>query len=172
MINCADLESILANCEFNPIGGIDQRIYINDSSNISDAAFTLSGAAHTITALTAATDFEIIEFRKNLAQLDEPFTRADDGATIFTPTLTIPVHGRDAQKSRKISLIAAGQREVDIIVPQNDGGYVYLRKMQLASVADGTMANKADASKYTLVFDGQAEHLSYFITEAAVNSVI
>jgi hypothetical protein len=170
-LNCDNLESIFRGCD-NPIGGIDQRIYINDSENVLDADFTYDLTAHTITALTAATAFEVVEFRKNLATLEEPYTREDEGAIIFTPTLTIPVHGRDAAKSRKISLLAAGQREVDIIVPQNDGGYVYLRKMQLSSVADGTMANKSEASKYTLVFDGQAEQLSYFIGSSVVTSLI
>lgn len=170
-LNCDNLESIFRGCE-NPIGGINQRIYINDSALVDYDGGTFDLTAHTITVLTASTAFEVIEFRKNLASLEEPYTREDEGAIIFTPTLTIPVMGRDAAKSRKISLLAAGGREIDIIIPQNDGGYVYLRKMQLASVADGTMANKAEASKYTLVFDGQAEQLSYFIGSSVVTSLI
>ena len=171
-LNCSTLEEILRDCS-NAIGGIDQRIYINDSENIADSGLTLSVSAHTYTAITTnGTDFQTIEFRKNLASYEEPYTRNDDGSVIFTPTLTIPIHGRDASKSRKISLIAAGQREVDIIIPTNDGNYVYFRKMQLQSLADGSGANKTDASKYTLVFDGQSENLAYYVTEAAVLSVI
>lgn len=154
----------------NNIGGIDRKIYINDSENIT--ATTVNVSAHTISVTTNATTFETIEFRKNLATFEEPYTRNDDGAVIYTPTLTIPIHGRDADKSRKISLIAAGQREVDIIVPTNDGKYVYFRNMQLQSIADGSGANKADGSKYTIVFDGQAEELAYYINSADVISVI
>jgi hypothetical protein len=173
-LNCDNLESILRTCD-SAIGGVDQRIYINDSENVDYDNFVIDLTAHTITTIalfSGATDFEVIEFRKNLASLNEDYTREADGAVLFTHNLTIPIHGRDAAKSKKISLIAAGQREVDIIVPQNDGGLVYLRKMQLASTADGTGAAKTDGSKYTLTFDGQSEHLAYFTTSTAVNAVI
>jgi hypothetical protein len=169
-LNCDNLESIYRGC-VNPIGGIDQRIYINDSENITSLG--VSASTHTINSVgVTMSNFETIEFRKNLATFEEPYTRNDDGAIIFTPTLTIPIHGRDAAKSRQISLIAAGQREVDIIIPNNDGTYVYFRKMQLQSVADGQGANKADASKYTLVFDGQSEQLSYFVNASVIPGII
>jgi hypothetical protein len=168
-LNCANLEDILRDCE-NNIGGIDRKIYINDSENVTGS--TVIASAHTISVTTNGTNFETIEFRKNLAMYDEPYTRNDDGAVIYTPTITIPIHGRDADKSRKISLIAAGQREVDIIVPTNDGRFVYFPNMQLQSVADGSGANKADGSKYTLVFDGQAEQLAYYMSAVDVAAVI
>jgi hypothetical protein len=173
-LNCDNLESIFRSCD-SAIGGIDQRIYINDSENVDYANFVIDNTEHIITTIalfSGASNFEVIEFRKNLATLNEDYSREADGAVVFTHNLTLPIHGRDAAKSRKISLIAAGQREVDIIVPQNDGGYVYLRKMQLASTADGTGAAKTDGSKYTLTFDGQSEALAYFVTSSAITPVI
>ena len=174
MLNCENLESIFRGCD-SAIGGIDQKIYINDSENVDYDSFVINDSAHTITTIalfTGASSFEVIEFRKNLATLNEDYSREADGAVVFTHNLTLPIHGRDAAKSRKISLIAAGQREVDIIVPQNDGGYVYLRKMQLASIADGIGAAKTDGSKYTLTFDGQSEMLALFVDANAITSVI
>jgi hypothetical protein len=173
MLNCDNLESIFRGCD-SAIGGINQKVYINDSENVDYDNFVIDSTAHTITTITlfsGASNFEVIEFRKNLATLNENYSKEDDGAVVFTPELTIPVHGRDASKSKKISLIAAGQREVDLIIPQNDGGIVYLRKMQLMSIADGTGAAKTDGSKYTLVFGGESEHLAYFTTQNAVNAV-
>jgi hypothetical protein len=169
---CDNIESLLKDCG-NPIGGIHPTIYIQDSSLIEDADFQYNLSAHTITGITVTgVTFETIEFRKNLATLNEDYTMAEDGPEIYVPTLVIPIMGRDALKSKKITLMGAGQRELDIIVKQNNGGYVYLRKMQLRSVADGTGANKNEASKYTLTFDGQAEHLSYFVEESVVNGLV
>lgn len=174
MLNCENIQEILRNCD-NAIGGINQKVYINDSENVDYDNFVVDLTAHTITTavlFSGAPTFETIEFRKNIATLNEDYTLEPEGAVIFTQTLTIPVHGRDAQKSKRISLIAAGQREVDLIIPQNDGGIVYIRQAQLQTVAEGTGANKTDGSKYTLTFNAQTEHLAYFITQAAVTSVI
>lgn len=176
MLNCDNLEGILRDCS-NALGGIDNRIYINDSENVDIEATinSITGDSHTIATITlfsGGTDFEVIEFRKNLATLTEDYTYSDDGAIMFNQTLTLPIHGRDAAKSRKISVLAAGGRELDIIIPTNDGGYVYVRKAQLTAVADGTGAAKADGSKYTLTFTAQSELLSYYVTKSAVEAII
>lgn len=172
-IICEALEAIVRDCS-NALGGVDQRIFINDSNNVDyDGSLTLT--EHVITALDLETPeigFETIEFRKNLATLTEDYANAPDGAVMFNQTLMIPIHGRDAAKSKKISVMAAGQRELDIIIPQNGGGYVYLRQAVLSSVADGTGAAKADGSKYTLTFTAEAETLAYFIDETLVDTLL
>lgn len=172
-INCEILQSIERDCS-NALGGINQRIYINSSENVDFDNATITD--HEITALSLdsspAPGFEVIEFRKNLATLNEDYANNPDGAVVFTQTLVIPIHGRDAAKSQKISIIAAGQREVDIIVPQNDGGYVYLRQATLTTVADGTGAAKADGSKYTLTFTAESEELALYIDEDLIESLL
>lgn len=170
-INCEKLESINRDCS-NALGGINQEILINDSSNVDFDGATITD--HEITSLdleTGADGFEVIEFRKSLATLNEDYASDPDGAVVFEQTLVIPIHGRDASKSKKISVMAAGQRELDIIVPQNDGGYVYLRKATLTTVADGTGAAKADGSKYTLTFTAQSENLAYFIDPDIIGAI-
>lgn len=170
---CSDLESILKACE-SAVGGLNQVIYINDSTEVDFDAFTLDAPTHTYTALAleGTVPFEKIEFRKNLATLSEDYALEADGSVLFTQTLVIPIHGRDAAKSRKISLIAAGQRNVDIIVVQNDGGLVYLREAQLSTIADGTMAEKKSGSKYTLTFTAESEQLAYFVDPTALAAVL
>lgn len=171
-INCDALSSIERDCS-NALGGINQKIYINDSANVDyDAATITDGVITSLSLTTLGTEFEVIEFRKNLATLNEDYTNNPDGAVMFEHTLVIPIHGRDAAKSNKISVMAAGQRELDIIVPQNDGGWVYLRQATLTTVADGTGAAKADGSKYTLTFTAQSEQLAYFIDEALISDLI
>lgn len=171
-INCDALLPIERDCS-NALGGINQKIYINDSANVDYDVATITDGEITALALTTlGTEFEVIEFRKNLATLNEDYANNPDGAVMFEQTLVIPIHGRDAAKSNKISVMAAGQRELDIIVPQNDGGYVYLRQATLTTVADGTGAAKADGSKYTLTFTAQAENMAYFIDEALITTLI
>jgi hypothetical protein len=171
-INCEKLEAIVRDCS-NALGGIDQRIFMNDSKNVAYDDATV--VEHIITGLaleSTADGFETIEFRKNLATLTEDYASAPDGAVMFNQTLVIPIHGRDAAKSKKISIMASGQRELDIIIPQNGGGYVYLREATLSAVADGTGAAKGDGSKYTLTFTAQAETLAYFIESDIVDGVL
>lgn len=171
-INCELLESIERDCS-NALGGINQRIYLNDSKNVEFDAATVADHIITTIALGAtAPGFEVVEFRKNLATLSEDYANNPDGAVMFEQTLVLPIHGRDAAKSKKISVMAAGQRELDIIIPQNDGGYVYLRQATLTTVADGTGAAKGDGSKYTLTFTAQSEELAYFVDSDLIESLV
>lgn len=176
-VNCEGLDSIYRDCS-NAMGGIDQRILLIDSSDVDYDSFTYSatsGEENVITDIAligASASFEVIEFRKNLATLEETYDENPEGAVMFQQVLTIPIFGRDQSKSKKITLFASGMRELDIIVPQNSGGYVYLRKATLTNVGDGTGAAKGDGSKYTLTFTAEDEHLADFVTKSAVEAVI
>jgi hypothetical protein len=166
-MSCTNLENILKDCG-NPIGGI-KRIYINDMENIVTEVPTLS--AWTV-SVSAQTVFSTVEFRKNLGTYTEDYTREDDGAIVYTPNITIPLHGREAAKSRKINILAEGQRELAIIVEMNSGKFVYFTNMQLSSVADGSGAARTEASKYTVTFDGEMDHLAYFINSADIPALV
>ena len=155
---CQSIESILKNCD-NPIGGI-RRVFINEQDNVVTETPNLS--AHTIT-LSATTAFSSIEFRKNLGMYVEDYTREDDGAIVYISTVTIPIHSRDAAKSRRISILAEGQRELALIVEAANGSFVYFRNVQLTSIADGSGAARTEASKYTIVFTGEQENLAFYI---------
>jgi hypothetical protein len=175
-VNCDKISSIYKDCH-NALGGIDQRIWLIDSSDVDYDSFSYSvtaGEENIISNIVlhgTSSTFEVIEFRKNLANLNETYDENPDGAVMFNQELVIPIHGRDAGKSRKISLYAAGMRELDIIVPQNDGRYVYLRKASLTSVADGTGSAMVDGSKYTITFTAQDEHLADYVKKSAVEDV-
>ena len=169
---CEKLEPIVRDCS-NALGGIAQKIYINDSKNVDyDGATVTDHIIESLDLESGADGFEVVEFRKNLATLVEDYASAPDGAVMFNQTLVIPIHGRDASKSKKISVMASGQRELDIMIPQNGGGYVYLRQAVLSTVGDGTGAAKADGSKYTLTFTAESEELAYFIDEAIIDAIV
>lgn len=161
---CGDLETIDKTC-VSSIGGLKESIYINDSANVLFTGFELTAGVYTAIELAGdpAIPFEVIEFRKNISDFKESYTQSPTGATVWTHTLTLTLHGRDAAKSRKINLLAAGQRDLDIVFQQNDGGYVYLREAQLRTSESGTMAVKTDASNYVLTFVSESEHSAYFV---------
>jgi hypothetical protein len=173
-INCEDIEGIDRDCTTD-IGGLNQVVYINDSENVDFEAFVVDALDETYTTLAleaSAPVFEAIEFRKNIASFSEAYTLAPDGAVLFTQTLVLSIHGRDASRSRKISLLAAGQRDVDIIVLDNNGQYVYMRGANLMSVADGTGTAKADGAKYTLTFTAETSRMAYFVAPTALPAVL
>jgi hypothetical protein len=168
-MSCNNLENILLGCD-NPVGGI-KRLLINVSENIT--SITASASSHTITAVgVTGSQFTQVEFRKNLGTYGEPYTLNPDGAIIFLPEIVIPIHGRDAVKSKKINILAEGQRFLDIIVEDNKGQYVYFPEMQLSAVADGSGAAKTDGSKYTVTFTGENTQLAYYVDASIIPSLL
>lgn len=168
-MSCTTIESIDQSLDCtNPIGGI-KRIHINDQSNV---VTTTADTSTWIATLSASTSFETVEFRKNLGTYTESYTKADDGSIMYVQEIVIPIHGRNAAASRKVNILAEGQRELALIVEMNSGLFVYFDYAQLNSVADGSSAAKIEASKYTLTFGAESEHLAYFMTAANVATLI
>jgi hypothetical protein len=44
-----------------------------------------------------------VQFRKEIGSLNEDYSAEPDGAIVYTQTLSLPIHGRDASKSNQIS---------------------------------------------------------------------
>lgn len=172
-INCKSLESISRDCS-NDVGSIDTTIYINDSTEIDwDAKTVTDGEITSLDLISTGATFEVIEFRKNLATLNEDYDSDPDGAVIFEQTLVIPIHGRDASKSNKISIMASGQRLIDIILRQNGGGkYIYIREAILSNVGEGINATKKEGAKYQLTFTAESETLALYIDKDVVLGLI
>ena len=171
-MNCESLNSIQRDCS-SAIGGIRPKIYIGDSNAVDWEGATFDSIEEfLIETLTTSEAFEEIEFRNNVGSLEETYSLDNDGAIVFEQTLSLPIHGRDASKSRKITVMASGQRLLDIVVQQNDGKYVYLREVTLSEVGEGTGTEKTEGSKYALTFTGQSEHLSYFIDKDAIEGLV
>jgi hypothetical protein len=167
-MSCNTIEEILLGCD-NPVGGI-KRLLIAPSEDITQ--ITASASTWTITAVAPTASFVEVQFRKNLGTYTEPYTMEPDGSIIYLPEIVIPIHGRDASKSKKISILAEGQRYLDIIVEDNKGQYVYFQEMQLSAVADGSGAAKTEGSKYTITFTGEEEHLAYYVDPTIIPSLI
>lgn len=167
---CNNIEEIVFDCGTSTIGGISA-IYVADSNDVVSQTAVTSAWTVSLTMASGAT-FEVIEFRKNAGSYVEDYTRADDGAVVYSQTINLTLHGRDAAKSRKINILGEGQRKLDIIVRMNSGKYVYFKETQLQTVAEGSGALKADGSKYAISFLGEDEHLAYYMEEVDVLTLI
>lgn len=167
---CSNIESISFNCDDSAIGGIE-KLFLIDQDDVISASYSSSTHLVDLTIATSSS-FEEIGFRKHVGNYTEDYAKTEDGAIVYTQTVNLPIHGRDADKSRKISILAEGQRYLSLIVKMVSGKYVYFPNMQLQTVAEGSGVLKTDSNKYALTFQGINEKLAFFMTEAEVLSLL
>ena len=166
---CNNLNSILKSCS-NNVGGI-YNIYINDTDNI--VSETVSTTAHTITAISATTDFTTFEFKRNVGNVSiEPTIDLINGSTFYTATVSLVFHRREASKSRALTILAEGQRYLNMIFLDANGLYWYVDHAQLSGGAEETGTAKADGSKYTVTFVAEMSTRPYLVTSGIVAALI
>jgi hypothetical protein len=166
---CEILESIELGCERNS-GGIHQ-ILVGDMTDISTQ--TANNATWIITAMTVATEPIEIEVKRKVSNYVEDLQNDFvNGSVVNTYTITTMLHRRDADKSRKLNLLGAGQRYLYMIVLDANGQYWYFPNVQLQSVGEGSGQERADGSKYSVVFIGEDDHEAYQIDAAVVASLL
>lgn len=167
---CSTLQSILKSCTTSNSGGI-LAVYINDTSNVT--SITASASTHTITGLTASPDFVTFEFNRNVGNaLTSPQINFENGSTFFQNTVNVVLARREASKSRALQVLGEGQRFLDIIVKDANEEYWYYDNMQLSGGDEDSGTARADGSKYTVTFTGEANHRPYSISKALVDNVI
>jgi len=166
---CNNLNSILKSCS-NNVGGI-YNIYINDTDNI--VSETVSTTAHTITAISATTDFTTFEFKRNVGNVSiEPTIDLINGSTFYTATVSLVFHRREASKSRALTILAEGQRYLNMIFLDANGLYWYVDHLQLTGGAEETGTAKADGSKYTVTFVAEMSTRPYLVDSSIVTALI
>jgi hypothetical protein len=166
---CNNIETISFNCQDSAIGGIE-KLYLIDQNDVISASFS---GTHSV-QLTIATSSTVqeIEFRRHVGNYTEDYAKVDDGSIVYTQTINLPIHGRDAGRSAKIQILAQGQRYLAMIVKMTSGKYVYFSNMQLQTIGEGSGTVKTDANKYSLSFVGINENLAYFMDEASVLAIL
>ena len=166
---CNNLNSILKSCS-NNVGGI-YNIYINDTDNI--VSETVSTTAHTITAISATTDFTTFEFKRNVGNVSiEPTIDLINGSTFYTATVSLVFHRREASKSRALTILAEGQRYLNMIFLDANGLYWYVDHAQLNGGTEETGTAKADGSKYTVTFVAEMSTRPYLVDSSIVTALI
>ena len=166
-LGCDALETITKSCD-NNIGGI-RKIWLNDQENVTSP----TAVAGLISTLVASIDYTEFEINRNTGNYTED-TAVDliNGSSFVTQTITLMFNRRDKDKSEAINILASGQRYLTAIILDANGKYWFFQDLQLTATGEGSGTAKADGSKYSVTLLAESEHLSWEITEAAVNGVI
>jgi hypothetical protein len=150
------LTDILKGCD-NNIGGLTH-FYVLPTEFVASPSNITDNGQGTITGITiqSGTTFAEYQFNKNTANYTEEGTiDLANGSTFYVQTVNLTIPRREAAKRQSLALIAAGQRDLYIIVRDANGLYWFVGRSNganLTATGDGSGTAKADGSKYTLTF--------------------
>lgn len=169
MANCPALKNILKDDCLNNTGGLKLKALVFPSElraeydvdvsgeTLESILYTDDGTTGGLTGVTGT----IISFHKNTGTLAESL--ASDAAianTTNTITVAITVNNRSYAKSSAISIMAAGGREIDLFITQNNGTIWFIPDATL-SVESTVGATRAEGSNYVLTFTSEQAQLVY-----------
>jgi hypothetical protein len=173
---CQALEAILKSCDNNS-GGI-YGIWINQQDEILSIvpADPSAGAGWTITAINlqvAPVLFENYYVRRNTSNYTEDSTiDLVNGSSFVTQTINLMFHRREADKSRAIKILGAGQQYLVAIVLDANGKYWYFPYLQVSATGEGSGTARADGSKYSVTLVAENEYLAYEVDPAIVPALL
>jgi hypothetical protein len=173
---CQALEAILKSCDNNS-GGI-YGIWINQQDEIASITPTdpSLGTGWQITAITLQTLpvlFENYYIRRNTSNFTEDSTiDLVNGSSFVTQTINLMFHRREADKSRAIKILGAGQQYLVAIVLDANGKYWYFPYLQVSATGEGSGTARADGSKYSVTLVAENEYLAYEIDPTIIPALI
>jgi hypothetical protein len=176
---CQALEAILKSCDNNS-GGI-YGIWINQQDEIlsitpADPSAGAGWTINTITLQVAPVLFENYYVRRNTSNFTEDSTiDLVNGSSFVTQTINLMFHRREADKSRAIKILGAGQQYLVAIVLDANGKYWYFPYLQVSATGEGSGTARADGSKYSVTLVAENEYLAYEVnptTLAAIGIIV
>jgi hypothetical protein len=126
--------------------------------------------------MSGSNKFVEFEFNKNTANYVEDGTISlENGSTFFSQTVSLVIPRREVAKRNSIALIAAGQRDLDIIVKDSNGLFWYIgyaNSANLTALGEGSGTAKADGSKYSLTFLAEEPEMMYEVNSAIIAGIV
>jgi hypothetical protein len=166
---CTTLEEIIKGCE-NNLGGI-YNLWVTDQDNVT--GLTVDEANWEITAIARTDAFVKVEFNRYIGNYTEDEQNSNEnGSTVVTQTINLPLLRRDGAKSRALKIMSEGQRYLSIIVEDGNGIYWYFPYMQITSIGEGSGTAKADGSKYAVVWTATNDKLAYTVDPALIPALL
>ena len=166
------LTSILKSCD-NNTGGV-VKFYIAPSEFVTGT--TVSAGTVTAISMSGSSKFVEYQFNKNTANyVEEAAISLENGSTFFTTTVTLSIPRREVVKRNSIALVAAGQRDLKIILKDGNGLYWYVgyaNSANLTALGEGSGTAKGDGSKYTLTFVAEEPDLMYEVNSSIISALI
>ena len=174
-MSCQALEAIPKSCDNNS-GGI-YGIWINQQDEIASItpADPSAGTGWTITAITLQATpvlFENFYVRRNTSNFtEESSIDLVNGSSYVTQTINLMFHRREADKSRAIKILGAGQQYLTAIVLDANGKFWYFPYMQVSATGEGSGTTRADGSKYSVTLVAENEYLAYEVDPSALPAI-
>ena len=174
-MSCQALEAIAKSCDNNS-GGI-YGIWINQQDEIASItpADPSAGTGWTITAITLQATpvlFENFYVRRNTSNFtEESSIDLVNGSSYVTQTINLMFHRREADKSRAIKILGAGQQYLTAIVLDANGKFWYFPYMQVSATGEGSGTTRADGSKYSVTLVAENEYLAYEVDPSALAAI-
>ena len=166
------LTSILKSCD-NNTGGV-VKFYIAPSEFVTST--TVSAGTVTAISMSGSSKFVEYQFNKNTANyVEEAVISLENGSTFFKTTVTLSIPRREVAKRNSIALVAAGQRDLKIIVKDGNGLYWYVgyaNSANLTALGEGSGTAKGDGSKYALNFESEEPELMYEVNSSIISTLI
>lgn len=166
------LTAILKTCD-NNTGGLT-KFYIAPEEFV--IATSISGGTITGITMSGSCKFVEFQFNKNTANYTEVASISqENGSTFFTTTITLSIPRREVAKRTSIQLIAAGQRNLKIIMKDGNGLYWYAgyaNSANLTGLGEGSGTAKGDGSKYSLTFIAEEPDLMYEVSSSIIAGLI
>lgn len=166
------LVAILKDCS-NNIGGVSS-VYITPAESVTGST-SVNGVITSI-GMSGGTNFVEFQFNKNSASyVEEAAFSLENGSTVYTTTLTMMIPRREVAKRNALALLAAGHRNLKIIIKDNNGLYWYMGELNsanLTGLGEGSGLAKADGSKYSLTFISEEPELMPEVDDTIIPALI
>ena len=167
MATCTALNAVSKSCD-NNIGGITE-VFIYDAEDVS----AIADSAGSITSMTLATGGAGQQFyiKRNTSNFtEEAAIDLVNGSSFITQTINLMFHRREAAKSYAIQILGEGQRDLVFVIKDANGLYWVFDNVQLSAVGEGSGTAKADGSKYSITFVGEAVEYAWEASLATLQS--
>ena len=165
------LTSILKSCD-NNTGGVS-KFYIAPAEFVTGT--TVSAGTVSAISMSGSSKFVEYQFNKNTANYtEEAAISLENGSTFFTTTVTLSIPRREVAKRNSIALVAAGQRDLKIILKDGNGLYWYVgyaNSANLTALGEGSGTAKGDGSKYALTFVAEEPELMYEVDSSIISGI-
>lgn len=167
---CNTIQGVAKGCEGSNAGGIYE-ILVIDTSDVLSTTVNLTG--HTVTAVSAATDFVKFEFNRNVGNI-VPSRKIDliNGSNYYEVNVTMVLHRREASKSRALQILGEGQRFLNLIVLDANGKYWYVDHAQIVTQDGDSGTTFADGSKYTVTFKADMTNDPYEVDSTIIAGLL
>lgn len=171
-LNCDNLEGIGKDC-LNSFGGLDVLLVID-----REAITGVTVSAGTVTSISVAggEEFHQFSFTRDSSNFEETLeVDIAAGTTVFNQSVNLMFKRREVSKRNSLMLLAAGQRDLTMLIKDNNGEHHLYgfnegmdRGLQLTAMEGGSGTAPTDMSGYSPSFTGSFKEMAYHVDPSII----